>query len=476
VNVDLVAGLYLLSSVLFIFGLKQLSSPKTAPRGNAVGALGMLLAVAATLLFVNYRYDGQGWSAWRPGNMVGIVIALAAGTLVGAVLARRIQMTAMPQLVAAFNGLGGLASALVALGDVAHVTPSSPTLAAAASFGVLVGGLTFTGSVIAYGKLQGTSWAPSRPVTFPWQKTVNAALLALSLLLVFLFASDPGAWGWMALVVPLSLVLGVLAVLPIGGADMPVVVALLNSYSGVAAAAAGFAVGNESLVVAGALVGASGIILTLIMCRAMNRSVANVLFGAFGTGDGGGAAAVGPGGGPARTVRNYTPEDAAILLGNARSVIVVPGYGLAVAQAQHTVQELATEIQKRGGTVRYAIHPVAGRMPGHMNVLLAEANVPYDQLLDLEQVNPYFESCDVALVVGANDVVNPAARTDKASPIYGMPILDADKAQNVIVMKRSLGSGFAGIDNEIFFLDKTMMLFGDAKKTLMALVSEVKNL
>jgi NAD(P) transhydrogenase subunit beta len=435
----------------------------------------MLIAVAATLLFVDYRFDGQGWSSWRPGNMVGIAIALALGTLVGAVLARRIQMTAMPQLVAVFNGLGGLASAFVALGDVAHVTPASSILAGAAAFGVLVGGLTFTGSLIAFGKLQGSSWAPSRPVTFPWQKTLNAGLLALSLLFVCLFAGDPQGWAWMALVVPLSLVLGVLAVLPIGGADMPVVVALLNSYSGVAAAAAGFAVGNEVLVVAGALVGASGIILTLIMCRAMNRSVANVLFGAFGTGDGG-AAPTAPGGGPARTVRNYTPEDGAILLGNARSVIIVPGYGLAVAQAQHTVQELATEIQKRGGTVRYAIHPVAGRMPGHMNVLLAEANVPYDQLLDLEQVNPYFESCDVALVVGANDVVNPAARTDKTSPIYGMPILDADKAQNVIVMKRSLGSGFAGIDNEIFFLDKTMMLFGDAKKTLMGLVSEVKRL
>ncbi len=471
-NFDVVALLYLASAALFVFGLKRLASPRTAPWGNVLGALGMLVAVAATLLFVDYRFDGGFWLKWKPGNLVGIVIALALGTGVGAVLAKRVQMTSMPQLVAVFNGFGGLASALVALGDVAHVTPSSATLAGVGALGVLIGGLTFTGSVIAYGKLEGTSWAPSRPVTFKFQNIANTGLLALAVLGIVLFARDPAASGWLVLVLAISLALGVLAVIPLGGADMPVVIALLNSYSGVAASAAGYAIQNEILVVAGALVGASGIILTIIMCKGMNRSLSNVLFSAFGTGDGGAPAAAGAG--AARTVRNYTPEDGAILLINARSVIVIPGYGLAVAQAQHNVRELGDILQSRGVQVRYGIHPVAGRMPGHMNVLLAEANVPYDQLLDLDQVNPLFESADVALIVGANDVVNPAARYDTASPIYGMPILDADKARNVIMLKRSLGSGFAGVENEIFFMDKTMMLFGDAKQTITKLVSETK--
>ncbi len=472
-NFDLVAALYLLAAALFVFGLKRLASPRTAPRGNQLGALGMLVAVGATLFLVDYRFDGRFWVAWSPGNLVGIGLAIALGAGVGAVLARRVQMTAMPQLVAVFNGFGGLASALVALGDVAHVTPQGATLAGVGAGGVIVGGLTFTGSVIAYGKLQGTAWAPSRPVTFPFQKAANAGLLALAVLCVVLYAGDPTAGGWLVLALAVSLALGVLAVLPIGGADMPVVIALLNSYSGVAASAAGFAIQNEILVVAGALVGASGLILTAIMCKAMNRSLANVLFSAFGTGDTGAPqAATGPG----RSVRNYTAEDAAILLTNARSVIVVPGYGLAVAQAQHSLRELGDILQARGVTVRYAIHPVAGRMPGHMNVLLAEANVPYDQLLDLDQANPHFESADVALIVGANDVVNPAARHDTTSPIYGMPILDADKARNVIMLKRSLGSGFAGVENELFFLDRTMMLFGDARQTVQKLVAEAKAL
>jgi NAD(P) transhydrogenase subunit beta len=296
--------------------------------------------------------------------------------------------------------------------------------------------------------------------------------LAASVLAITLFAIDPEAEGWMVLTLLLALALGPLAVLPIGGADMPVVIALLNSYSGVAASAAGYVIGSDVLVISGALVGASGLILTAIMCRAMNRSLANVLFSAFGTSE---AAATAAAAAPRRTVRNFTTEDGGILLANARSVVIVPGYGLAVAQAQHAVRELADTLQRRGTDVKYAIHPVAGRMPGHMNVLLAEANVPYDQLLDMDAINPYFENTDVALVLGANDVVNPAARTDRSSPIYGMPILDVDKARNVIIVKRSLASGFAGVDNELFYDQKTMMLFGDAKAVVMSLITETKN-
>ena len=453
--------LYIVSAVLFILGLKQLSSPKTAPRGNLTGATGMLLAVLVTLVY------------WDHKNLAAILVGMAGGAAVGAVLAKKIQMTAMPQLVAMFNGFGGLASALVALGE--GINTSDSLSATIAALGVLIGGLTFTGSVIAFGKLQGLSWAPGRPVTFPYQKTVNAALLGFTLLCIILYGANPEADIWIVLVLLSAFALGVMAVIPIGGADMPVVIALLNSYSGIAASAAGYVMGNPVLITAGALVGASGIILTVIMCKAMNRSLANVLFGAFGVGDEGGAP-VPAAGGEQRTVRNYTPEDGAILLSNARSVIIVPGYGLAVAQAQHSLRELCDMLQERNVDIKYAIHPVAGRMPGHMNVLLAEANVPYDQLLDMDEVNPYFENADVALVVGANDVVNPGARHDKNSPIYGMPILDADKARNVIILKRSLGVGFAGTQNELFFDDKTMMLFGDAKDTILNLISEVKAL
>jgi NAD(P) transhydrogenase subunit beta len=322
--------------------------------------------------------------------------------------------------------------------------------------------------MVAFAKLQGLMG--SAPRTFPLQKSANLLMVLAAAALTALFVGTPTSEGWLLIVLALALVLGVTAVIPIGGADMPVVIALLNSYSGMAGAAAGYAMQNDVLVVAGALVGASGIILSIIMCKAMNRSLANVLFGAFGTGEGGAGAAS-----PQKTVRSYTPTDAAVLLGNARSVVVAPGYGLAVAQAQHVVKELMDLLEARGAEVKFAIHPVAGRMPGHMNVLLAESNVAYDKLLDLDQANPLFETADVALVVGANDVINPVARTEKSSPIYGMPILDADKAANVIILKRSLASGFAGIDNPLFYADKTMMLFGDAKQTLVALVAAVKS-
>jgi proton-translocating NAD(P)+ transhydrogenase subunit beta len=451
--------LYLVASVLFIVGLKQLSGPRTAPRGNTMAGFGMLLATIVTLLI-------------RPhDNLVWIAIAIASGSAVGGLLAQRIEMTAMPQLVALFNGFGGLASAVVAIGDVLHEPPGSVEGAVVAGLGVLIGGVTFTGSVVAFGKLQGVM--NSAPVTYRLQKTSNALMLVAGVALCVLFARDVHS-AWLLLpVLAVALVLGVTAVIPIGGADMPVVIALLNSYSGIAASATGYAIGSDILVIAGALVGASGVILTVLMCRAMNRSLAHVLFGAFGTGDGGGPAQAG---GEQRTVRHYTPTDGAILLTSATSVVVVPGYGLAVARAQGVVKELCDLLEGRGITVKYGIHPVAGRMPGHMNVLLAEANVPYDQLVDMDEVNPEMENTDVVLVVGANDVVNPVARTDKGSPIYGMPIINADRAHNVIILKRSLGVGFAGIDNPLFFEDKTMMLFGDAKDTLQKLVTEVKTL
>jgi NAD(P) transhydrogenase subunit beta len=458
--------LYLLASASFIVGLKKLSGPRTAVGGNRLAAAGMTVAAVATFAFV------AGARGVPTGNLVAIIVALLAGGVLGGVLAVRIQMTAMPQLVALFNGFGGIASALVALGEVLHATPEHGSTATVTGLGVLVGGLTLTGSVVAFGKLQGIM--NSAPVTFPLQKTTNAAVLLVGILLVVLFARDPSAPWLLVIALVVSFALGVMAVIPIGGADMPVVIALLNSYSGIAASMAGYAIGNDVLVIAGALVGASGIILTVLMCRAMNRSLANVLFGAFGTGDSPGTAAA-PGA-ETRTVRHYTVEDGAILLANAQSLVVVPGYGLAVAQAQHAVRELCDLCAERGAEVKYGIHPVAGRMPGHMNVLLAEADVPYEQLLDMDQVNPLFETTDVVLVVGANDVINPCARTDKTSPIYGMPILDVDKARNVIILKRSLAAGFAGIQNELFFDEKTMMLFGDAKKTILALTGAVSRL
>jgi NAD(P) transhydrogenase subunit beta len=452
--------LYLLASTCFVVGLKRLSGPRTALQGNRVGAFGMAVAGLAALAYAVLEGGAPG------AHVAGILVAAALGATAGTVLALKVPMTAMPQMVALLNGLGGLASAFVALAEVLHA-PSEGVGGVVAALGILVGGVTFTGSVVAWAKLQEVM--TTAPIVFPLQKTANAALLLATLAPAAACAGGAAPW-MLVLVLAGSLLLGILAVIPIGGADMPVVIALLNSYSGVAASLAGYAIGSDVLVVAGALVGASGIILSVLMCRAMNRSLANVLFGAFG-GAAGGATGV-----ETRTVRNYSVEDGALLLANATSVVVVPGYGLAVAQAQHAVRELCDLCARRGAEISYGIHPVAGRMPGHMNVLLAEADVPYEQLLDMEQVNPRFETTDVVLVVGANDVVNPAARTDKASPIYGMPILDVDKARNVIVLKRSLGAGFAGIQNELFFLDNTMMLFGDAKKTILALTESLKGL
>ena len=451
--------LYLVGAVAFITGLKRLSSPATARSGNLVAAVGMLIAIVVTLV-----YGGILSFQW-------IVIGIVVGSGIGAIFARTVKMTDMPQMVALLNGFGGGASALVASAEYLRyqggVEGLPLNVGISIQLSVLIGAVTFSGSLIAFGKLQGL--VTGRAVTYPLQKTVNAVLFLGTLALLVMLVMHPERsdlfWGLMAI----SLVLGVLSVIPIGGADMPVVISLLNSYSGLAAAMTGFVINNEGLIISGALVGASGLILTNIMCKAMNRSLANVLFGAFGAG-GGTAAIAGPGGD--KTVRQISVEDAATMLAYARSVIVVPGYGLAVAQAQHDIRELADLIEARGGEVKYAIHPVAGRMPGHMNVLLAEANVPYDKLRDMDQINPEFERCDVALVVGANDVVNPDARLP-AGPLSGMPILDVDKAKHVIVLKRSLSPGFAGVDNPLFYLENTSMLFGSAKDTVAALVKEL---
>jgi H+-translocating NAD(P) transhydrogenase subunit beta len=452
---------YLAAAVCFILGLKRLSSPATARSGNMLGASGMLLAVVATLLH------------WEIVSFAWILAGVLLGAGIGLFMARTVQMTAMPQMVALLNGFGGAASALFA-GDeylrfaTGH-TDAPLNVQATIMLSVLIGGLTFSGSLVAFGKLQ--ELITGRAVTYPGQQVVNGLIFGgTALLAAYLVAADANLPLY-AVLTTAALVLGVLFVIPIGGADMPVVISLLNSFSGIAAAMTGFVLGNNVLIVSGALVGASGIILTRIMCDAMNRSLANVLFGAFGS-----VVAAASSGTTAdgRSVRDVTLEDAAILLGYARSVVFVPGYGLAVSQAQHQVRELADLLQARGVEVKYAIHPVAGRMPGHMNVLLAEANVPYPQLVEMEQINPEFERTDVAVVIGANDVVNPAARHDTGSPIYGMPILDVDRARSVIVMKRSMNPGFAGIENELFYGENTRMLFGDARKSLTGLIQQVK--
>ena len=454
---------YLIAAVLFIVGLKRLGSPDTARSGNILGALGMLVAIAATL----FSQEILGFAA--------ILAGLAIGGLIGLVLARTVQMTAMPQLVAVFNGFGGGASALVAVDEYVRLgeagASATPDVAVTIALSILIGTVTFSGSMVAFGKLQGL--VSGNAVTYPLQNASNA-LIALGILAVsgWLIAQyDPRA---LLILVAVAFLFGILLVIPIGGADMPVVIALLNSYSGLAASAAGFVLRNDILIIAGALVGASGLILTSIMCKAMNRSLANVLFGAFGAG--GATAALGPGADGDRTVREITPDDAAVLMAYSKSVVVVPGYGLAVAQAQHQAREMGELLEAKGVDVRYAIHPVAGRMPGHMNVLLAEANVPYPQLWEMEQINPEMERTDVVLIVGANDVVNPAANDDPGSPIYGMPIVEVSRAKNTIVLKRSLSPGFAGIDNPLFYAEKNRMLFGDAKDSLTKLVQELKSL
>ncbi|HET9604232.1 MAG TPA: NAD(P)(+) transhydrogenase (Re/Si-specific) subunit beta [Gemmatimonadales bacterium] len=454
--------LYLIAAVCFIIGIKRLSSPATAVGGNRLSAVGMLVAIVVTLL--DRSIVGYGV----------IVAGLVVGSALGLWLARAVKMTAMPQMVALLNGLGGGASLIVGGAEFLKSELLGAALPIDTSITIqlslLIGAVTLTGSLVAYAKLQ--ELISGRPIVFFGLTALNAVLLAAILALGAWQVVHPESllWPFYAVCV-LSLLLGVLVVMPIGGADMPVVISLLNSYSGIAAAMTGFVIHNDVLIISGALVGSSGIILSQIMCKAMNRSLANVLFGAFGSAGGTVTARSAEG----MSVRQVSAEDAAIQLAYAKLVIIVPGYGLAVAQAQHLVRELADLIENRGGEVKYAIHPVAGRMPGHMNVLLAEANVPYDKLYDMEQINSEFERADVALVIGANDVVNPAARNDPGSPIFGMPILNADHARSVIVLKRGMGSGFAGIENELFYNPRTAMLFGDAKASLTTLVSEIKH-
>jgi H+-translocating NAD(P) transhydrogenase subunit beta len=449
---SVIAVSYIVAAVLFIFGLKRLSSPATARSGNRLAGVGMTLALLATLV------DRQILSYWTIG------IGMLVGAVIGIYFARTVQMTAMPQMVALFNGMGGATAALVSVAEFLRLSATGDPIGAGEAtsivLGTAIGAISFTGSIIAFGKLQ--EILPGRPLQFPLQRLINGLILLVLAALGVSVVMGGGSVQLWALFVA-ALVVGTMFVLPIGGGDMPVVISILNSLTGLAAALTGFVLHNQMLVVAGVLVGASGTLLTLLMSTAMNRSVANVLFGAFGAASGDTSAATSVVG---RTVRQTTPEDTAIALAYARSVVIVPGYGLAVAEAQHTVRELATDLEKRGVSVKYAIHPVAGRMPGHMNVLLAEANVPYDQLLEMDQVNGEFPQTDVVLVVGANDVVNPAARDDPSSPIYGMPILDVDRARNIIVLKRSMAHGFAGIDNALFYHDKTRMLFGDARQSL----------
>jgi NAD(P) transhydrogenase subunit beta len=453
---------YLVAAVLLIIGLKRLSSPATARSGNRLAAVGVFLALLVTLL-------DRGVVSYS-----GIIIGVIIGGGIGIIAARKVQMTAMPQMVGLLNGLGGGTAALVSLAEYMRLAreapPVGPGESLSVALGTAIGAVSFTGSIIAFAKLQ--ELLSGKPQQFPLQRLVNliltAAMVVLALLLIAGSGGMPALWG----ILIIALVLGLLLVLPIGGGDMPVVISTLNALTGMAAAFTGFVLHNQMLVVAGILVGASGTLLTILMGRAMNRSLANVMFGAFGAA--GAEGATGAAAGIPRTVRQTTAEDTAIALAYARNVVIVPGYGLAVAEGQHAVRELSQELERRGVDVKFAIHPVAGRMPGHMNVLLAEANIPYDQLLEMEQVNGNFGNTDVVLVVGANDVVNPAAREDPTSPIYGMPILDVDKARNVIVLKRSMGHGFAGIDNALFYRDRTRMLFGDAKRSLTDLVEALK--
>jgi len=468
---DLIEIAYLVASIFFILGLKQLGNANTARRGNQIAAIGMGIAVVATLFIPGF--DGV--------NILLMLVAIAIGAVISAYPSRIVPMTAMPQMVAIFNGMGGATAALVAVAELTghDVITKGDTISIL--LGVIIGSISATGSVIAFLKLQ--ELLSGRPIQFGGQQIINGAIALSVVVLSFViyFGMDDVGGALLKadstnllliLMFALALALGALFVLPIGGADMPVVIAILNSLTGLAAAITGFQLSNQALIIAGSLVGASGAFLTLLMARAMNRSVTNVLFGAFG-----GGPAVGAGAGPAgeaRPIRETTPDDTAIMLAYSQKVIIVPGYGLAVAQAQHAVRELAEQLQERGVEVKYAIHPVAGRMPGHMNVLLAEANVPYDELFEMDDINDEFPQTNVVLVIGANDVVNPSAREDKSSPIYGMPILNVDQAQNIVVLKRSMGTGFAGIENELFHDPKTTMLFGDAKDSLTKLATAVE--
>jgi NAD(P) transhydrogenase subunit beta len=458
---DFINSAYLVASVLFILGIRGLSHPRTARHGNVLASIGMLIAVVATLLSPEIENYGL------------IAVGIAIGAVIGVVSARAVKMTAMPQMVALFNGVGGGAVALVALSEYHDRIPAPgeipldtllPTLLAC-----VIGAVSFAGSLVAFAKLQ--ELMTGRPIVFPGNQFVNGGMLLGIVFLVVYLATGKESEGLFVLMMCAALLFGVLLIIPVGGADMPVVISMLNAFTGLSAAGAGFVLDNNALIVAGSLVGSSGTLLTVMMGRAMNRSLANVLFSAFGSHVSGGPAAAHDD----RPVREATAADVATMLAYADKVIIVPGYGLAVAQAQHTVRELADELEKRGVEVNYAIHPVAGRMPGHMNVLLAEADVPYEALKEMDEINPEFPQTDVALVIGANDVTNPAAREDQSSPIYGMPILDVDKAQQVVVLKRSMNPGFAGIENELYYGENTVMLFGDAKDSVAKLVAEVKH-
>ena len=453
--------LFLIASVLFIVGIKLLASPKTARPGNLIAAGGMLLAFIAMLPHLHGAHFGVM-------KVMLMAIGIVLGLVIGAAGAYRVKMTAMPQMVALFNGAGGGAAALVAAIEFANQPANSTlTFVIAMLCAAIIGAVSFSGSVIAFLKLEGHF---DKPVTYPAQQLVNAGLFGLSGLLALIMVMGSHSMVLMLLFLVLALVLGILMVLPIGGADMPVVISLLNSFTGLAVAADGIATYNIAMIIAGTLVGSSGTILTLAMCKAMNRPVSNVLFSAFGKAEASSSSADAATG----TVKPVQADEAALLLSVASRVVIIPGYGLAVAQAQHQVRQLTDELAKKGVEVSFAIHPVAGRMPGHMNVLLAEADVPYDQLVEMDDINPEMDRVDVCLVIGANDVVTPAAREDKSSPIYGMPIIEAEKAGTVIVMKRSMGKGFAGIENALFLRDNCRMLFGDAKASLQELVNVVK--
>jgi len=456
--VEFVNIFYVFAAVLFILGLKKLSHPKTARSGNTIAAAGMFIAIVATLI----AYDQIDYQL--------IAVGMIIGTIIGATFAIKVEMTQMPQMVAIFNGFGGGASALVAAAEFLKTGDITTFTLSTIMISVFVGTLTFTGSFVAFGKLQG--FISGKPVVFPGQQIING-LLALALLFMGIYVVTTAAeinlfFG----VISIAAILGITLTIPIGGADMPVVISLLNSYSGIAATATGFVLMNNGLIISGSLVGASGLILTNIMCKGMNRSLANVIFGAVGLEQ----ETTGSDGAKQMNVKSYSTEEAAMIFDAADKIIVVPGYGLAVAQAQHAVREVAEFLEAQQKQVLYAIHPVAGRMPGHMNVLLAEANIPYEQLKDLDEINPEFEDCDVALVLGANDVVNPAARHDTSSPIYGMPILDVDKSRTVMINKRTMNPGFAGIQNELFGYENSIMIFGDAKEMLQQLLKDLKGL
>jgi NAD(P) transhydrogenase subunit beta len=465
---DFIQALYIVAFTLFIIGLKGLAGPRTAPRGNRIAAVGMAIAVAATLLIPGVIEDGS--------DVLLMALGIGLGTAIGIPAARSVKMTAMPQMVALFNGVGGGAVALIAWAEYRRRFPDGGELWSDKAqipslFAAIVGSISFWGSNIAFGKLQ--EILPGRPIQLPGQRVINGLLALVAVVSAIVLATGTHSEALFILgILVTSAILGNMVVLPIGGADMPVVISLLNAFTGVSAAMTGIALDNTALIVAGTLVGASGSILTNMMAVAMNRSVPAIVAGGFG----GGGTAPAEGAEDRGPVRSTTPDDVAIQLSYASRVVVVPGYGMAVAQAQHTVRELMDELEKRGVDVEFAIHPVAGRMPGHMNVLLAEADVPYDKLKEMDEINPEFPQTDVSLVIGANDVTNPDARENEGSPIYGMPILDVDKSQQVIVLKRSMNTGFAGIENPLFYNENTALLFGDAKESVQAVVGEVKEL